>query len=139
MRSARVWKRLIGVDDRTVIGDIEFADDDDTVVVHVRPRRPKRRRCGRCERPAPGYDAGEGRTEPTTKDEERTSVAADINGQRQFETRLPTSRAQLPTRVPKLSPPTGATVSSMNRDRTHPHKTRLGPTNGSSTTDKPRT
>jgi transposase len=61
VRSARVWKQLIGVDDRTVIEDIEFADDDETVVVHVRPRRPKKRRCGRCERPAPGYDHGAGR------------------------------------------------------------------------------
>ena len=61
VRSARVWKRLVGVDDRTVIEDIEFADDDETVVVHVRPRRPKRRRCGVCETPAPGYDTGEGR------------------------------------------------------------------------------
>jgi transposase len=61
VRCARVWKRLIGVDDRTVIEDVEFADGDETVVVHVRPRRPKRRRCGRCERPAPGYDLGEGR------------------------------------------------------------------------------
>ena len=46
MRSARVWKRLIGVDDRTVIEDVGFADNDETVVVHVRPRRPKKRRCG---------------------------------------------------------------------------------------------
>lgn len=61
MRSARVWKRLIGVDDRTVIEDVEFADNDETVVVHVRPRRPKKRRCGLCEQPAPGYDNGEGR------------------------------------------------------------------------------
>jgi transposase len=60
VRSARVWKRLIGVDDRTVIEGIEL-EDDEIVVVRVRPRRPKRRRCGRCERPAPGYDNGEGR------------------------------------------------------------------------------
>jgi hypothetical protein len=38
---------LIGVDDRTVIEDIEFEDDDGLVVVHVRPRRPKKGRCGR--------------------------------------------------------------------------------------------
>ncbi len=52
---------MIGVDDRTVIEDIEFADDDEVVVVHVRPRRPKKRRCGRCDQPAPGYDGGDGR------------------------------------------------------------------------------
>jgi transposase len=51
---------LIGVDDRTVIEGIEL-EDDEIVVVRVRLRRPKRRRCGRCERPAPGYDQGEGR------------------------------------------------------------------------------
>jgi transposase len=52
---------LIGVDDRTVIEDIEFEDDDEAVVVHVRPRRPKKGRCGRCERLSPGYDKGDGR------------------------------------------------------------------------------
>ena len=52
---------MIGVDDRTVIEDVGFEDDDETVVVHVRPRRPKKRRCGRCQRPAAGYDQGEGR------------------------------------------------------------------------------
>lgn len=53
----RGMDRLVGVDDRTVIEDVEFADDDEMVVVHVRPRRPKHRRCGRCEQRAPGYDA----------------------------------------------------------------------------------
>ena len=52
---------MIGVEDRTVIEDIEFVEDDETVVVHVRPRRPKKRRCGRCEQLAPGYDGGDGR------------------------------------------------------------------------------
>jgi len=61
VRSNRVWKQLVGVDDRTVIGDIEFEDDDEAVVVHVRPRRPTKRRCGRCEQVSPGYDQGEGR------------------------------------------------------------------------------
>ncbi len=61
MRSTRVWKRLIGVDDRTIIEGVEFEDDDEQVVVHVRPRRPTKRRCGRCQRVSPGYDNGEGR------------------------------------------------------------------------------
>jgi transposase len=52
---------LIGVDDRMVIEDLEFEDHDETVVVHVRPRRPTKRRCGRCERPVPGDDDGDGR------------------------------------------------------------------------------
>jgi transposase len=52
---------LVGVDDRTVIEDVEFEDDDEVVVVQVRPRRPKKRRCGHCEGVSPGYDQGEGR------------------------------------------------------------------------------
>jgi transposase len=61
VRATRVWKQLIGVDDRTVIEGIAFEDDDEVVVVHVRPRREKKRRCGRCERLASGFDQGDGR------------------------------------------------------------------------------
>lgn len=61
MLGARVWRRLAGVDDRAVIEDVEFDEDADAVVVSVRPRRPKRRRCGVCERRSPGYDRGSGR------------------------------------------------------------------------------
>lgn len=46
MRGVRVWKRLAGVDDRTVVEDVGFDEAADAVVVSVRPRRPKRRRCG---------------------------------------------------------------------------------------------
>jgi transposase len=56
-----VWRRLLGVCDRTVIERVEFDEDADAVVAHVRPRREKKRRCGRCGRRAPGYDQGEGR------------------------------------------------------------------------------
>jgi transposase len=58
---ASVWKRLVGVDDRTVVEGVEFDDDADAIVVSVRPRRPRKRRCGVCQRPAPRYDAGDGR------------------------------------------------------------------------------
>ena len=51
---------MIGVDDRTVIEDVNFVDDD-AVVVRVRRRRPKKGRCGHCERVSAGYDNGEGR------------------------------------------------------------------------------
>lgn len=63
MRSVRVWKRLLGVDDRTVIEGMEWDERADGVVVAVRPRRPRRQRlaCGRCGQPASGYDAGAGR------------------------------------------------------------------------------
>jgi transposase len=56
-----VWRRLVGVCDRTVIERVEFDEEADAVVAHVRPRRLRKRRCGRCARRAPGYDQGEGR------------------------------------------------------------------------------
>lgn len=61
MFGANVWRRVLGVDRATVIEEIDFDEESDTVVVHVRPRRHTKRRCGRCGRPAPGYDQGEGR------------------------------------------------------------------------------
>jgi transposase len=57
----KVWRRLLGVDDRTVIEGVEFDEEADAVVAHVRPRRLRKRRCGRCGKRAPGYDQGEGR------------------------------------------------------------------------------
>ena len=56
-----VWRRLLGVDDRCVIERVEFDEDADAVVAHVRSRRAGTSRCGRCGRRAPGYDQGEGR------------------------------------------------------------------------------
>ena len=64
MRSSRLWRALLGVDQRAVIEEIEFDDDGadgEVVVAHVRPRRGARGRCGRCGRRAPSYDRGEGR------------------------------------------------------------------------------
>jgi len=58
---ANVWRRVLGVDRGTVIEDVDFDEDSDTVVVHVRPRRSIKRRCGCCGMRAPGYDQGEGR------------------------------------------------------------------------------
>jgi transposase len=57
----KVWRRLLGVDDRTVIEGVEFDEEADAVVAHVRSRRLRKPRCGRCGRRAPGYDQGEGR------------------------------------------------------------------------------
>ncbi len=57
-----VWKRLLGVDDKTVIEGIEYDEDADAVIAHVRVRKPTRpRRCGRCQHLAPGFDQGDGR------------------------------------------------------------------------------
>lgn len=61
MLGATVWRQVVGVDRRTVIEDVEIDEDRNAVVVHVRPRRSTKRRCGRCGVPAPGYDRGEGR------------------------------------------------------------------------------
>jgi transposase len=59
--AAKVWRRLLGVDERTVIERVEFDEEASAVIAHVRPRRRRKRRCGRCGRRAPGYDRGEGR------------------------------------------------------------------------------
>jgi len=56
-----VWRRILGVDRQTVIEAVDFDEEADSVVVHVRPRRSTKRLCGRCGRRAPGYDQGEGR------------------------------------------------------------------------------
>ena len=72
MRNVRLWRGLLGVDQRTVIEDIEFEDAEEfeefndagggmLVVARVRPRSSLSRRCGLCERRAPWYDRGEGR------------------------------------------------------------------------------
>ncbi|MCA1707218.1 MAG: transposase, partial [Actinobacteria bacterium] len=64
MLGVKVWRRLLGVDERTVIEQVEFDEEADAVVAHVRLRRLGKRRdqrCGRCGKKAPGYDQGEGR------------------------------------------------------------------------------
>lgn len=62
MRDARLWQRLVGVDRRrVVIEGVTFDEAAGAVVVQVRPRRPKKRRCGRCGARAPLYDQGGGR------------------------------------------------------------------------------
>jgi transposase len=60
VRSARLWKRLLGVE-HTVIEQILYDEDAQAVVALVRPTRSRRRRCGVCARRCPGYDQGEGR------------------------------------------------------------------------------
>ena len=61
MLGVKVWRRMLGVDDRCVIESIDFDEETDAVVANVRPRKLKKRRCGRCGERAPGYDQGEGR------------------------------------------------------------------------------
>lgn len=57
----RVWRRLLGLCDKTVLERVELDVDAEAVVAHVRPKARARRRCGRCGRRSPGYDGGEGR------------------------------------------------------------------------------
>ena len=62
MQNATLWRALLGVE-KTVVEDIEFDEDEQLLVAHVRPRARARTRgrCGRCERRSPAYDRGEGR------------------------------------------------------------------------------
>ena len=60
MRNARVWRALLGVD-KMLVDEVEFSEDDELLVVRVRPVRAMRDRCGICRRRCGRYDAGEGR------------------------------------------------------------------------------
>lgn len=60
MRNASLWRGLLGVE-QTVVEDVDFDEDEQVVVVSVRPARGALRRCGRCEARAPWFDRGEGR------------------------------------------------------------------------------
>ncbi|MFD4977881.1 ISL3 family transposase [Streptomyces sp. NPDC058424] len=68
MRSTRIWARLLGVE-KTVIEAVEAEESDPhadgwgdvLIVVHARPARGRRGRCGICERRCAKYDNGEGR------------------------------------------------------------------------------
>jgi transposase len=57
----RVWRPLLGVDDRMVLEHVELDDAAGVVVAHVRPKARQRRRCGVCGRRSPWYDRGQGR------------------------------------------------------------------------------
>jgi transposase len=59
VQGSSVWRRLVGVGRDTVICKI-VVEDDESVVVRVRPRRGRTMRCGRCGRPSPGFDQGSG-------------------------------------------------------------------------------
>jgi transposase len=50
----------LGVEN-TVVEGVEHDQGEDVVVVHVRPRRAGRGRCGRCGTRAPWFDRGQGR------------------------------------------------------------------------------
>ena len=60
MRNASLWRALLGVE-KTVIEDIEFDEEAEVVVAHVRPARASKGQCGSCGSRAAWYDRGEGR------------------------------------------------------------------------------
>jgi transposase len=60
VRNASLWRALLGVE-KTVVEDIEFDEDAQIVVAHVRPARASKGRCGSCGSRAAWYDRGEGR------------------------------------------------------------------------------
>ena len=61
MLSIKVWRGVLNLDARTVIERVDFDEDAEVVVAHVRRRRPTKQRCGRCGERAPGHDQGAGR------------------------------------------------------------------------------
>ena len=67
MQNATVWRALLGVE-KTVVEDVEFDEDEQLLVAHVRPTRRAAGRCGRCQRRSPRYDHGEGRRRWRTLD-----------------------------------------------------------------------
>lgn len=70
MRTARVWRRLLGIE-HTVIEAVELEEDsagEEVLVARVRPTRARRSRCSRCQRRCRGYDRGEGRRRWRTLD-----------------------------------------------------------------------
>ena len=60
MRSTTLWARLLGLV-KAVVEDVTFDEDDECIVVSVRPRKATKRRCGKCGKRCPGYDQGHGR------------------------------------------------------------------------------
>jgi transposase len=46
---------------KVVVEGVELDEDDEAIIVSVRPRKAARRRCGRCGRRSPAYNQGDGR------------------------------------------------------------------------------
>ena len=67
MRNARVWAGLLGIEHAT-LDRVEYDEDEQLLVAHVRPSRSRRGRCGRCGRRCRGYDQGDGRRRWRTLD-----------------------------------------------------------------------
>lgn len=55
-----IWKRTLTAEN-TVVEGVRIDENEQCVVVSVRPDARRRQRCGRCRRPAVWFDAGRGR------------------------------------------------------------------------------
>ena len=94
MRDVSLWRCLLGVE-KTVVERVEFDEDAELLVLHVRPTARQRGRCGVCGRRSPGYDPGPGR---------RRWRALDLG----------TMRAELEAEAPRVSCRThGVVVASV--------------------------
>ncbi len=60
MRNARLWAGLLGIEKASIVR-IEYDEDEQVLVAHVKPYERERRRCPQCGRRCPVYDRGEGR------------------------------------------------------------------------------
>jgi transposase len=67
VRGTRVWAGLLGIEHASV-ERVEYDEDAQLLVAHVRPSRSRRDRCGRCGKRAPRYDQGAGRRRWRTLD-----------------------------------------------------------------------
>ena len=60
MSNVRLWRAVLGVES-AVIERVVYDEDEEVLVVRVRPGRRARGRCGQCLRRRRGYDQGGGR------------------------------------------------------------------------------
>jgi transposase len=83
VQNATLWRALLGVE-KTVVEEVEFDEDEQLLVAHVRPRARarSRARCGRCQRRSPAYDRGEGRRRWRTLDLGTVQVVLEADAPR---------------------------------------------------------
>jgi transposase len=60
VRGSTVWAGLLGIE-HTTVEKVEYDEDAQLIVAHVRPSRTRKDRCGRCGKRSPRYDSGDGR------------------------------------------------------------------------------
>ncbi len=60
VHNTTLWRNLLGVEKTTIIDDVTFDEDTETVIADVRLNARTRPRCGKCHKPAPLYDGGDG-------------------------------------------------------------------------------